>query len=132
MKKRSNKQMKKKRKGKRSPAPAESPFPQIEGAFSRVIGAFAGDREVAHGVGKNLGSKALKVNGKFFAMLSSKGKFVVKLPSGRVDEIVRQRTGEYFDGSRGTLMKEWVTLEGDYSSWVKLAKEARRFVGRGN
>ena len=88
MKKRSNKQMKKKRKGKRSPAPAESPFPQIERAFSRVIGAFAGDREVAHGVGKSLGSKALKVNGKFFAMLSSKGKFVVKLPSGRVDEIV--------------------------------------------
>jgi hypothetical protein len=40
--------------------------------------------------------------------------------------------GIYFDGSRGTLMKEWVTLEGDYSSWIKLAKEARRFVGGGN
>jgi hypothetical protein len=123
-------QLNKRSKGKRSPAPALSTFPKVERAFSRVISAFAGDREVAYGSGKGFG-KALKVEGKVFAMISSKGKLVIKLPSRRVDELVRQRTGEYFDGSHGTLMKEWVALEGAYSSWIKLAKEARRFVGGG-
>jgi hypothetical protein len=34
------------------------------------------------------GSSALKVHGKIFAMVSSAGQFVVKLPEARVDQLV--------------------------------------------
>jgi hypothetical protein len=33
------------------------------------------------------------------------------------------------DPGHGRLMKEWVALDGEASSWVELAQEARRFVG---
>lgn len=99
--------------------------------FAQVVGAFADDREVMYGGGKGFGSAALKAYGKLFAMISSKGKFVVKLPRERVDELVRLRMGEYFDPGHGRLMKEWIALDGAFSSWTKLAKEARRFVAGG-
>jgi hypothetical protein len=120
--------MKKKAEMKRSPAPAQSQHPEAERAFAKVIGAFAGDREVVYGGGKGFGSTALRVRGKVFAMISSKGKFVAKLPSKRVDELVRLGTGEYFDPGRGRLMKEWVALDRAHSSWITIANEARRFV----
>jgi hypothetical protein len=40
--------------------------------FDRVVAAFAKDRQVSHADGKGFGSGALKVNGKIFAMMSSK------------------------------------------------------------
>lgn len=101
---------------------------EIDYAFSKVIAAFAGDSEVTYGGGKGFGSKALKVGGKMFSMISSKGKFVVKLPRERVDDLAQQRIGEYFDPGNGRLMKEWVALSEDYPSWIKLAKEAYYFV----
>ncbi len=61
-------------------------------------------------------------------MMSSKGKFVVKLPKDRVDELVRLRLGEYFDPGHGRVMKEWLALEGGAASWVELAKEAHGFA----
>ena len=57
-----------------------------------------------------------------------KGRFVAKLPRERVDELVRQGKGEYFDPGHGRLMKEWVALTADTSSWVDLARQAHRFV----
>jgi len=123
--------MKKKTKAQSSPGRTESHHPEVERAFSRVIGAFAGDSEVVYGGGKGFGSKALKVDRKLFAMISSKGKFVAKLPSQRVDDLVQQGTGKYFDPGRGRLMREWVAIDSGYSSWIKLAKEARRFVAAG-
>jgi hypothetical protein len=36
-----------------------------------------------------------------------KGRFVAKLPRGRVDELVSGGSGEYFDPGHGRLMKEW-------------------------
>lgn len=100
--------------------------------FARVVAAFAGDTHVTHGGGKGFGSTALKVRGKIFAMVSSRGQFVAKLPRERVDELVRQGTGQYFDAGRGKPMKEWLALDGAYSLWVRLAKEARGFVGGGS
>ncbi len=61
-------------------------------------------------------------------MISSKGKFVAKLPKDRVDELVRLGKGEYFDPGHGRLMKEWVVLGSATASWAELAREARRFV----
>jgi hypothetical protein len=45
-----------------------------------------------------------------------------------VNELVRQRKGEYFDPGHGRLMKEWIALSGSPASWVGLAKEALRYV----
>ena len=75
-----------------------------------------------------MASVGLKVNGKIFAMMS-RGKFVVKLPKTRVDELVESGAGEYFDPRRdGRLMKEWIELSGNVPSWVEVATEAHRFV----
>ena len=57
--------------------------------FGAVVATFARDRRVAYGGGKGFGSGALKVNGRIFAMISSKGEFVTKLPASRVQELVR-------------------------------------------
>jgi TfoX/Sxy family transcriptional regulator of competence genes len=101
--------------------------PDVDPKFAPVVNAFAKDRQV--GYGKMFASMGLKVNGKIFAMLV-KGKFVTKLPQARVDELVRQGSGSYFDPGHGRLMKEWVALSSAEESWVDLAREARCFVGK--
>jgi hypothetical protein len=78
--------------------------------------------------GKGFGSTGLKVDGKLFALISSKQKFVAKLPRSRVNELVSTGKGEYFDPGHGRLMKE-VAIDADQAEWRALAKEARRFVG---
>jgi hypothetical protein len=102
--------------------------PKPDSRFLRVVDAFAGDRQVSRGGGKGFGSGALKVRGKIFAMMSSRGKFVVKLPKRRVDELVAAGQGEYFDPGHGRLMKEWLQVQSEETSWIELAKEAHRFV----
>ena len=105
------------------PAPALSP------AYAKVVKAFARDKEVSPPKpGKGFGSGALKVDGRIFAMLSSKGKFVVKLPKERVDALVAARKGAYFDPGHGRLMKEWLEMKSGQAQWVRLAREAREFV----
>lgn len=95
--------------------------------FVSVIKFFDGDESIA--VGRMFGSTGLKANGKVFAMMV-KGRFVVKLPKARVDEIVKSGIGNYFDPGHGKLMKEWVSLSGASETWVELANEAKGFVGR--
>jgi hypothetical protein len=51
------------------------------------VSAFTRYRDVTRG-GKGFGSTGLKVNGKLFALMSSKGKFVAKLPRRRGDALV--------------------------------------------
>lgn len=99
--------------------------------FQKIIDLFASDRAVEYGGSKGFGSKALKVNGKMFAMIASNGNFVIKLPAARVDELVHSGTGEYFDPGHGRLMKQWLAMSGKSSLWLALAKEARDFVGGG-
>jgi DNA-binding transcriptional ArsR family regulator len=101
---------------------------EADSAFVQVASAFAKDRRVSRGKGKGFGSGALKVNGKIFAMMSSKGKFVVKLPKERVDALVASGQGAYFDPGRGKRMKEWVSIPAGKTRWVELAKVARRFI----
>jgi hypothetical protein len=92
-----------------------------------VVATFANDRQVTYG-GKGFGSSGLKVDGRIFAMISSKGTFVVKLPKERVEELVRLGRGERFDHGHGRVMQEWLAFDGATSSWIALAKEARRFA----
>jgi hypothetical protein len=99
--------------------------------FALVVNAFADDRQVAPpGTGKGFGSGALKVNGKIFAMISSKGEFVVKLSEERVDELVAAGKGSRFDPGRGRVMKEWLVVTADHTLWPPLAKEARKLLGK--
>ena len=78
---------------------------------------------------KAFGSNGLKVNGKIFAMLTSKG-LVVKIPAQRVDELVASGDGQQFDPGHGRLMKEWLQLNPNSQiDWSLLATEALHFVG---
>jgi hypothetical protein len=110
-------------------AKERAPQGDVEARFAEVVKAFARDRAVRRAEGKGFGSGSLQVNGKIFAMISSKGRFVVKLPKERVDELVASGEGERF-GSGGRVMREWAEV-GDAGPWVELAREAHRFVRGG-
>ncbi len=97
--------------------------------YSKVIKAFARDPRVSVGEGKGFGSGGLKVDGKLFSMMSSRGQFVAKLPKQRVAELVAQGKGEQFDPGHGRLMREWCAIHGREGEWLALAREARKFVG---
>jgi hypothetical protein len=102
-----------------------------ETRFALVVNAFADDRQVSPpGTGKGFGSGALKVNGKIFAMMSSKGEFVLKLSEERVNELVAVGKGFRFDPGRGRVMKEWLVVTADHTLWIPLAKEARKVLGK--
>lgn len=101
-------------------------------AYAKVVKAFARDKHVTPPKpGKGFGSGALKVRGSIFAMMSSKGEFVVKLPKARVDALVAAGKGAYFGPGHGRLMKEWLEMTAGQAQWVKLAREARDFVAAG-
>jgi len=79
--------------------------------------------------GKGFGSTSLKVGGKIFALLSSRGEFVVKLPQRRVDDLIASGDGHRFDPGHGRQMKEWLALRPRSShDWMRLANEALTFV----
>lgn len=113
-------------------APPTPPNAEEEPRFAAVAAALAGEPGVTVGTGrKGFGSSALQVGGKIFAMVSSQGRFVVKLPRQRVEELIARGEGERFDPGHGRLMKEWLAL--DPASGVdrlELATEALRFVAR--
>jgi len=96
--------------------PAEERFVAIVAALRKKAGVTVG--------GKGFGSSGLKYRGRLFAMVSSKGQFVAKLPRERVDELVRLGQGEYFDPGHGRKMKEWVAMSGHASEWMAIAREA--------
>jgi len=81
--------------------------------------------------GRGFGRSALRCQGKIFAMLV-RGRLVVKLPAGRVAELVEADHGEWFDANKGTPMKEWLSLDPESDqSWLALAREALDFARRG-
>ena len=99
--------------------------------YATIVRSLRGKPGVEVGFGKKgFGSSALRVGGKIFAMLSSQGEFVVKLPRERVDELVASKKGKRFDPGGGRVMKEWfAAAPGTEDSWLPLAREAMRFVG---
>jgi hypothetical protein len=99
-------------------------------AFVAVIEAFADDPQVTPpGAGQRFGDRrALKVKGKIFAMMSSKGEYVVKLSKDRVSELIRAGRGAAFDPGHGRVMKQWIVITAGHEFWVPLAREARQLV----
>jgi len=85
-------------------------------------------RDVSRENKKGFGSGALKVKGKIFAMVSSKGEFVVKLPEEGVDKLVSSGAGQRFDPGHGRVMKEWVVVRSGNANWTELAAQAYQFV----
>jgi hypothetical protein len=81
----------------------------LDPRFAPVAGAFARDRDVTQG--------------KLFTAT------VVKLPKGRVDELVESGNGQRF-GPGKRVMKEWVALDAE-CDWIALAREAYAFVKSG-
>ncbi len=78
---------------------------------------------------KKFGSSGLRIDNKIFAMISSKGQFVVKLPRERVNDLVASGIGEYFDPGHGRLMKDWLVVKpGFVEKWLPLAREAMEFM----
>lgn len=108
----------------------------IEARYAMIVDALLGSPTVSFGSpdgkksNQRFGSSALRINNKIFAMLSSQGDFVVKLPRGRVDEVIASGHGVRFDPAHGRLMKEWVVVgPAADEDWLTLAREAMEFVG---
>jgi hypothetical protein len=106
----------------------------VDEQWQAVVAAVRGTRGVtvvapAADGARRFGSTSLRVNGKIFAMIAAKGRFVVKLPAARVDELVRTGDGEHFDRHGKRWMKEWVAMTpGTERQWAGLAGEALTFV----
>jgi hypothetical protein len=121
--------------------PAAEPADHDDPRFRGVLAAFAKDPARAAvaedfaanqmaGGRRKFGSRALKVEGKIFAMLSH-GRFVVKLSAARVDALVAAGDGEYFDPGHGRKMKQWLSITSARASWIELAFEAYGVVAGG-
>jgi TfoX/Sxy family transcriptional regulator of competence genes len=102
-----------------------------ESRYAALAATLAGRARITQVVeGRGFGSSGqLKVEGKIFAMLV-RGRLVVKLSKGRVDELVEAGEGERFDAGKGKPMREWFALSpASKKQWPALANEALAFVG---
>jgi len=102
---------------------AETKYAKLVDAISKRSGV----TRVSEGQGFG-SSGQLKVDGRIFAMLV-RGELVLKLPRGRVDELVARREGVHFDAGKGKPMREWFVLSPtSRQRWLPLAEEAFDFV----
>ena len=100
--------------------------------FAAVVQALGRRPAVTHSAAasRRFGGTALKVHDKIFAMVSSEGYFVVKLPKARVDALVGEGAGRRLDANRGRPMSEWFEMHSELGEdWLELAREALEFVG---
>jgi hypothetical protein len=115
--------------------PAKATASVTERRFADIVASLRSKPGVtapsSDGGGRKFGSSGLKIDNKVFAMVSSRGEFVVKLPRQRVDALVASGDGTRFDPGHGRLMKEWLVVSPTSAlDWLALAKEAMAFVGR--
>ena len=78
--------------------------------------------------GSGFGRGAVRFQKKIFVMFV-RGRLVLKLPAGRVDELVGTGEGVRFDANKGTPMREWLSLNPESGlPWLPLAREALDFA----
>jgi len=102
-----------------------------EEQFEDLVDEFTGRPGITPpGTTGGFGRSALRAHGRIFAMFV-RGQLVLKLPKGRVDELVAGGHGVRFDANKGTPMKEWLALDAQSPQpWAALAEEALEHVGR--
>ena len=107
-------------------APSERP---VITRYEKTAKAMLRKAGVVRKEARGFGNGALTVKGRIFAMVSSRGEFVVKLPPDRVAALTAAGKGTHFDAGRGRIMKEWLAVDArSRLDWTALADEARRFV----
>ncbi len=114
------------KRSRKAAGPGWRPSEGLTRAFAALITEFTSRPRVSYG-GRGFGARALRVDGKIFAMLDSKGRFVVKLPRTRADELRARGHGIHFEPA-GRPMKEWLVVTDVKVSWVSLAGEAYQYV----
>jgi hypothetical protein len=102
-------------------------FDELTPEFATLITEFTSRPRVTYG-GRGFGARALRVDGKIFAMLDSKGRFVVKVPRARAEELVARGQAVHFEPVPGRPMKEWLVVTGRRPSWSAVAREAYEYV----
>ena len=97
--------------------------------FEAVVRAMS--REPGVTQSKMFGCEGLKVKDKFFVVMV-RDRLVVKLPEGRVKEVIAKKQGKqfYHIHDQNRIMKEWVSLEAACSDWLELTREAKYFVAQ--
>ncbi len=80
-------------------------------------------------IGPMFGTEGLRVRGKVYAFVAHEGAVVVKIPSGRIDELVAEGAGERMR-MRGNDLREWIELSPALGAerWRSVIDEARAFV----
>jgi hypothetical protein len=115
---------------KRPKASARSvwrPFDEVTPEFAALVTEFTNRAGVTYG-GRGFGARALRVNGKIFAMLDSRSRFVVKVPRVRADALLARGQAVPFAPVPSRPMKEWLVVTGRRPSWLVLALEAYEYV----
>ena len=101
---------------------AKDPFQAVHAALRRD--AHVTEMEM-------FGARGFKVSGKVFAIFW-KGNLVLKMPELRARGLVAAKVAKSWDPGHGRKMKEWIAFAPHTASrWLKLAEEARDFVGEG-
>jgi len=101
---------------------------RLEARYQDLVADFVGEPGVTPPQGGGFGRSAIRLNGKIFVMFV-RGQLVLKLPAGRVDELIAAGHGERFDANKGTPMREWLTLDAASDQpWLPLAREALEFA----
>jgi hypothetical protein len=102
-------------------------FDELTPEFAALITQFTKRPRVTYG-GRGFGARALRVDRRIFAMLDSKGRFVVKVPRVRADALLARGQAVHFEPVPGRPMKEWLVVTGRSPSWLALAREAYEYV----
>jgi hypothetical protein len=116
-----------KRRSRKAAGPGWRPSEGLAPAFVALITEFTNSPRVSYG-GRGFGARALRVDGRIFAMLDSKGRFVVKLPRTRADDLHARGQAIHFEPVPGRPMKEWLVVTDVKASWLALAREAHQYV----
>lgn len=97
---------------------------EVERAWQTLVKTFADPRG-----GRGFGAGALKVDGHIFAMVSSRGELVFKLPAARVAALVAAGLGTHYTAGRRRALVEWIVIERPSPKRsLALAREAWTFV----
>ena len=99
-----------------------------ETLFDATVERFSSDPRVTGGTGFG-SSPGRRVDGRIFAMLV-RGELVVKLPRGRVNELVGSGAASWFDAGKARPLREWASIGTAHAgTWPDVVAEAYEFVG---